>query len=125
MVDDDGDIGVSIFPYLFYFVTEDSKPFLGISAFHRTLDVRNALEAAKFVVQHNSEYYAPKLYTVVSDNGKIRFRISHSFNWEIGASDKQIQSEIETFITAAMDTMHRLDQVFPDSWSLSSIEQGN
>lgn len=122
MVDDDGDIGVAIFPHLLYFMTEPSKPYLGVAAFHRSIDVQHAQLAASFVVRHNSEFYAPKLYTVVSDDGKIRFRLSYCFNWEMGASDEQLEAELDTFLRAAMDALGRIDSSFPDQWALAANE---
>jgi len=117
MTDSDGDTVVSIFPYLLYVVTEGSNPVIGVAAAPRAVDVQFTDEVARAVATHNANFYAPKMFSMVSDEGKIRFRLSHCFNWDAGATDEQISSELDAFLHACMDAFSKLDEAFPDPWA--------
>lgn len=117
MTDSDGDAVVSLFPYLFYVVTSGGLPIVGVGAAPRSIDVQHAERVAKMVAAHNADFYAPKMYSMVSDEGKIRLRLSHCFNWDVGASDEQLSSELDAFLRGSMDAFARLEETFPDPWA--------
>lgn len=118
MLDGEGDLAISLFPYLFYIVTQNQHPILGIGAAPRSVDMQYTELASEFVASHNADFYAPKMYSMVSDEGKIRFRLSHCFNWDAGATDEQISSEIDAFLRGSMDAFGRMEAAFPDPWAL-------
>lgn len=119
-VGDRGDLCVLLFPHVFHVVAEESKPFVGFGIFHRYVDVKHSEMASQLVRQHNRDFYSPKLFTVVSDEGKILFQLSHTFGWDPHAADEQISAEIDAFLGSAVETFAGLGDAFPDEWSLSS-----
>lgn len=121
---DAGDLCVLLFPHAFHFIAEDSKPFVGFSVFHRYLDVKHSDLVSRYVQKHNHDYYCPKLYTVVNDDGKILFQVSYSFGWDPGATDEQISAEIDVFFSSVLETFAAIENAFPDYWALSDSEGG-
>lgn len=124
MMDDDGDVCIQIFPNVFYVVSQEDRPFIGISVFHRSIDVRFAEQASEFVRIHNRDLYSPKLFTVMTDEGKIRFRVAHYFGWDAGATDSQIRVELDVFFRSTSEAFERLEQAFADPWLQSITAEG-
>lgn len=120
--DDQGDLGIALANNVVYFLTRPDHPPMACSSWHRELDIRFATEAALEVRNHNANFYIPKLYTVVSDDGKIRFHISHCFNWESGATDAQIEHEIDVLLYSSTALFDQLDSDFPDPWGSETEE---
>lgn len=114
--DEEGDLGLFLFPHFFYLISEPEKPILGTSIFHRGVDVQHARACANFVENFNRNYYLPKLFTVVSDQGKITFRVSHCFSWGANATDQQLDAELDTFVRSALECFAALEQYLADPW---------
>ncbi len=122
--DDEGDIGVQLVPYTFYFVRPEDGPILGVASWHRGLNIRYVREATQVVSQFNAEHYCPKLYTLVTDEGDVRLRISHVFNWVEGANDKQLRDEVDTFLRSGLTAFRILGSAFPDPWVYPDADMG-
>ena len=99
-------------------VLPEGRPQQGMGEWSRTLDIRFAPQAAMFTRHFNAATYLPKLTTAVGDDGQIRFRIQHLFNWSGGASDEQLAGEVRQFFMASFAAFGRLDQEFPDQWKV-------
>lgn len=117
--EDDSGVCVLLFPHVFHLLAEQAGPFVGFGIFHRYVDVQHADLAAELVRRHNKEFYSPKLFTVVSDEGKILFQLSHTFGWSPHAADRQMIDEIDAFLGSAVETFLALEDDLPDPWALS------
>lgn len=116
-IDDDGDLGMVFHPHVFYLTKRHESPFTGICMWYRNLNVGWAKQAAGFCAAHNATFFAPKCYTVVSDEGMLAIRLLHCFNWTWGATDTQITNEVKAFIQTSQRLFEELEKCFPDRWS--------
>lgn len=115
-VDDEGDVGVHLAPYTFFFVLPTDAPPLCTSSWNRHLNIQFAEQAANFVTRYNSQHYSPKIYSLVTDEGQIRFRLSYVFSWLKGATDEQIRQEVDAVLRTGLAAMRSLETEFPDQW---------
>lgn len=123
MVDTANGIAVSFFPHVFFIPLGNSLPIVGVCSFHRFFDVQFSSQIAPVVAALNSEFYAPKLYSIVSDEGKIQLRVTHCFNWDVGASDAQIAAELDAFFGSSLQLLNQLEDAFPDPWNSLGNEE--
>lgn len=119
--DGEDGIAISFFPHLFFIPVGQGLPLVGVCSFHRVFDVQFSSQIAPVVAAMNSEFYAPKLYSVVSDDGKIQLRLTHCFNWDMGATDAQIGAELDAFFGGALQLLSQIEAAFPDPWN--ALEQ--
>lgn len=104
-------------------VLPDRHPQQGIAEWSRSLSIRHATRAAEFTHAFNATTYLPKMTTVVTDEGVIRFRVQHTFNWGGGGSDEQVLEEVRQFVMASLSAFSRLDQQFPDPWTTEGDDE--
>lgn len=113
-VDDDGDLGVFLYPHFYFIVQEGSKPFLATATYHREFELGLLEECTELAQEHNRAFFLPKLTTEISDEGMILFRVSHCFNWLSHATDEQLDEEMNIFASAAVSCFRNIAERFPD-----------
>lgn len=123
MSSSDGNIGIHIFPNVFYITATDGgedQPalYLGRSMYHRTIDIVHRGKVQAFMRKHNASVFAPKLYTTTSDDGEISLNAFHLFSWNGSASDHQLQSELDMFLASCNRAFTQIDEAFPDPYSV-------
>ncbi|QPK81848.1 YbjN domain-containing protein [Schaalia sp. ZJ405] len=92
-------------------------PAQGIAEWPRSFNMAHRAAVTEAVVQRNATTYIPKITTSINDQGFINIRMHHVFNWVVGASDEQLESEVRHFIIATIATMNFFDEQFPDPWT--------
>ncbi len=114
-----GDAQVAaIFPQLtIRIVVPHGRPPQGIADLPRKFDIKHGENLAETVSSLNASVYLPKLTTSITDDGSVSIRMTHVFNWPVGATAQQVTAEIRGFLTGCLAMSKQFNDRYPDQWS--------
>lgn len=101
----------------FRFVLFEGRSAEGIAAWPRLIHACHESKVARSIAAINSRTYLPKIHYSISDNDQLVVQMHHTFNWSVGATDKQLIEELRHFIVATLTSMNSLDDSYPDPWT--------
>lgn len=98
-------------------IVPQGHPVQGICEYPRHFDVSHKEKLGESARLFNASTYIPKVTTCVTTDGKVALRFFHTFNWSEGATDAQLEGELQQFILSTLAMHNRLDQQYPDQWN--------